>query len=125
MYSFSNKAALLAHSTALASPTPADVAPPEQAIIESALAALPEGPYGVIDTEVHSIPDWLAMLPTTKVGEWAGTAEGSWGYGGIELLATRYGPGLNIWLGGSSLQSAGGYYVLPLAGCTRVGLVAE
>lgn len=109
-----NKPALLEHLRLLATVDGTAAAPPEQAHIEAAVQALPNGEYAVYDPELAWPPSWLNSLPAIELTSWAGTEPGSWGYGDVQQLQTPQGPGLSISLGGG-IQSAATLFIVPLA----------
>src|ERR1043166_327407 len=110
---YATKAALLAGLSAAFAPTPADPLPPEFAVIAAAVAALPEAAYNYYDVEQDGVPGWCYALHHTRVAEGDGSAAGSFGYGDLQWLLTGQGPGVACNVGGSSFQSATGFYVVP------------
>jgi hypothetical protein len=122
MLNFVTRSELINELRTTLAPTAQDPLPPEFQIMAAAILALPgskDSLYALLDLEVLQAPDWLQALPTTPLSQWQGNEQpGMLGYGGIELLqiSRSYGAGgLNIWLGGSPMNSACTIYVVPQA----------
>jgi hypothetical protein len=71
--------------------------------------------YLIYDTEDpdSEVPDWVNTLPEEKIASWSGMDPESSGYGWIDRVVTQGGVGLGITLGGSMLQSATGFWIIP------------
>lgn len=114
----STKAELKARLAVMFQPTSQDQAPgPEIHVINAAIAALPDDHYQIYDDESDdspSPPDALYGLPRRAAANWDGTAEGSWGYGSVELVSSHVGPGLLISVAGSPAQSASSFWIMPV-----------
>lgn len=110
-----NKQSTLNHVRLLVHPTPEDVRPPELTLILAALESLPaEGMYNTYDDQDEEpIPHWVYLIPEVQCCAWDGSATDSFGYGGISVRVSAYGTLFQVWLGGSPLQSAPGFWVVP------------
>lgn len=108
-----NNSQVTTHVALLIQPTPQDLCPPEKSVILAAVAALPEGEYCIFDEQEDSVPQWLHCIPEVQAAAWGGGEQGSFGYGGTSVAATSYGPVLRVWLGGSTAQSATGFWIVP------------
>lgn len=109
------KSELAKHFTLLLRPEEEIPLMPELALVLAAVSALPDGSYCVYDDQADgmAIPQWLFVLQEVQCAAWSGEEENSMGYGGISVSSTKHGPILNVWLAGSSLQSASSIYVVP------------
>lgn len=95
-------------------PTAQDPRPPELATVLCCVAALQEDlEFTMLDDESDEIPEWLYALPSTTYCSWDGSAEGSFGYGGVAMVNTSQGAGLRVHAGGSSMSGASGFWILP------------